>query len=58
MAHEEGFEYRSERFDHDIELSDTGYDNYTDEVALENAVKLATRVPAPSGFSTFVGFAP
>lgn len=64
-AHDEGFEFRSARFDkimgiegipnEDVEIEE-GYDNYTDGVACRDAVKFATYVPAPSGMGCYYGF--
>ena len=68
FAHDEGFEFRSERFnkamniegisDEDIELGDHGYDGFTDRVVLRDSVKFAAYVPAPGFFGAYVGFAP
>lgn len=68
VAHGEAFEYRSDRFDaavgitgveNDvIDLPEHGIDGLTSQVAMEGAVNLASYVPAPSFFDTYVGFAP
>ena len=68
MAHDEGFEYRSERFDSDrgiagiadenVELPEKGYDGLTDQVAIADSVKFASYAGMPSGFGSYVGFAP
>jgi hypothetical protein len=68
MAHDEGFEYRSSRFDElmgvagvesdEIEFGDKGVDGYTDKVNLVDSVKFALYQPAPSFFGAYVGFAP
>jgi hypothetical protein len=67
VATDEGFEYRSERFnqlkgivgvdDEDIDTGDENYDGYTDDLDVSNSVKFAVYVPAPSGFGTYFGFA-
>lgn len=68
MVHDEGFEYRSARFDQlmgiegvaddDVELGDKGYDGFTDRVCCPDSVKFATFIPAPSFFGAYYGFAP
>jgi hypothetical protein len=68
IAHDEGFEYRSARFDqlmaiegiadNDIELGDKGYDGFTDRVCCPNSFKFAIYIPAPSFFGAYFGFAP
>ena len=68
MAHDEGFEYRSGRFDElmgvagvesdEIEFGDKGVDGYTDTIDLVDSVKFALYQPAPSFFGAYVGFAP
>ena len=68
MAHDAGFEYRSAKFDSlmgisgvesdEIDLGEKGFDGYTDEVELVDAVKFALYQPAPSFFGAYVGFAP
>jgi hypothetical protein len=68
IAHDEGFEYRSPRFDEnlglvnvtneDIDLSEKGIDGLTDELAVADAIKFASYVGPPSGFGSYVGFAP
>ena len=68
VAHDEGFEFRSERFDanlgitgvddDDIVIPEKGRDGLTDQVSIPDAVKFASFVPAPSFFGSYVGFAP
>ena len=68
IAHDDGFEFRSPRFDEDlnivgvedyeIELPDYGIDGLTDSVTLADAVNFAASVGPPSGFGSYVGFAP
>jgi hypothetical protein len=68
IAHDEGSEYRSPRFDEnlglvdvtseDIDLPEKGIDGLTDEVAVADAIKFASYVGPPSGFGSYVGFAP
>ena len=68
IAHDTSFEYRSERFDKhlsisgvhndDIDLGDAGIDAFTDRVGLADAVKFALYVGPPSGYGTYIGFAP
>jgi len=68
IAHDEGFEFRSERFDanvgiagmddDDIETPDKGWDGLTDQVTLTDAVKFAAYAPAPVFMGSYIGFAP
>jgi hypothetical protein len=68
IAHDEGLEYRSPRFDEnlglvnvtdeDIDLPEKGIDGLTDEVAMADAIKFASYVGPPSGLGSYVGFAP
>ena len=68
VAHDEGFEYRSSRFnqlmkienvaDDDLELDGKGYDDFTDKLCCPDSVKFAIYVPAPSCFGAYYGFAP
>lgn len=68
VAHDEGFEYRSARFDQlmgiegiaddDIELGNKGYDAFTDRICCQNSVKFAAYIQAPSFFGAYYGFAP
>lgn len=68
IAHDEAFEYRSERFDRiknivglnddDVDLGDDGFDAYTDNLKVDNAIKFAVYIPAPSFFGAYFGFAP
>ena len=62
VAHDEGFEYRSERFnnqlglpegDDDIELPIKGIDGLTDQAAADGAVKFAAYVGPPSFFGSY-----
>jgi hypothetical protein len=65
VAHDEGFEYRSERFnaqlglpedDDDIVLPEKGIDGLTDQASFDDAVKFAAYVGPPSLFGSYVGF--
>lgn len=66
IAHDEGFEYRSQLFDDlmgiegvdfdDIDLGNNGVDGYTDNVPLANSLKMAVYVPSPSSFGSYIGF--
>jgi hypothetical protein len=68
VADDEGFEYRSPRFDEnrgltntpdeDIELPDKGIDGLTDELTVTDAIKFASYAGAPSLLGFYVGFAP
>jgi len=68
VAHDEGFEYRSQRFDSDLgiegveyddaDFPDLGLDELTDRVTVQDSLKVAAYVGAPSGFGSYVGFAP
>lgn len=69
VASDEGFEYRSAPFNLALgfdaqdneacpDLGEGGYDEFTDKVSIENSIKLAIHVPAPSGMGAYVGFAP
>lgn len=68
VGHDEGFEYRSPQFDTDLDLEgleygDSGFpdvdvDALTDEVSIQDSLKFALYVGAPSGFGSYVGFAP
>jgi len=68
IAHDEGFEYRSGLFDEalglvgidsdDIELPEHGIDGLTDRASIADSVKFAAYVGPPSGFGSYVGFAP
>ena len=68
VAHDEGFEFRSERFDadlgitgvadDDVDIPENGKDGLTDQVTITDAIKFASFVPAPSFFGSYVGFAP
>lgn len=68
ICHDEGFEYRSQRFDEnlglvgvdddEVEVPEKGYDGLTDTVTITDSIKIAAYVPAPSFFGSYVGFAP
>lgn len=67
IAHDEGFEYRSDRFNVLMNISEQddfapgqgkhGYDGFTDKVPLADAIKFAYYVPAPSFFGVYIGLA-
>lgn len=71
IAHDEGFEYRSNRFnklmklpkgefkpkDEDFHI-EVGYDKFTDGTPAPEGVKFAVYVPAPVFFGAYYGFAP
>ncbi len=65
VAHDEGFEFRSDIFNElaglpdgsgDIDVPEDGVDSLTDAVELPNSVKFASYVPAPSFFGAYFGF--
>lgn len=67
VASDEGFDYRSKRFDEmvieqnildDSSAEFEGYDHMTDLVQADDAIKIAQYVGAPSGMGSYVGFAP
>lgn len=72
IAHDTAFEYRSPRFDENVNidgLSDTeiearwsqedgGIDAFTNQVTLADAIKVAAYAPAPSAYGSYYGFAP
>jgi hypothetical protein len=69
IAHDEGFEYRSPRFDEDLGIEGVDYfdddfpehdglDTLTDKVTIPDSLKIAAYVGPPSGFGSYVGFAP
>lgn len=67
VANDEGFEYRSERFDQIVreqnipdEESDDfeGRDTMTDMIEVVDGIKVASYVGPPSGMGVYVGFAP
>ncbi|HEX8988179.1 MAG TPA: hypothetical protein VF816_09465 [Rhodocyclaceae bacterium] len=72
IAHDAAFEYRSERFDKNLELeglSETevearwfgeegGIDGLTNKVTLADAIKVAAYEPEPSAYGSYYGFAP
>ena len=66
---DEGFEYRSKRFNaitglkddddnFNPDIGDHNFDSFTDLVNIKNSIKLAMYVPAPGGMGAYVGFAP
>jgi len=64
VATDEGFEYRSGRFDEVLKKSSKGtdddddsYDSITDNLDISNAIKLAIYVPPPGFWGSYVGFA-
>lgn len=70
IAHDEGLDHRSATFDEakdicgmdDFDVMDSdsfqGMDGFTDDVKIGGAIKFAAYVGPPSGFGTYVGFAP
>ena len=70
VSHDEGFEYRSTRFDQAMTIEGAGdeavmgsdtfenMDAFTDRVEVEDGIKFASYVGPPSGFGSYVGFAP
>jgi hypothetical protein len=71
VATDEGFEYRSARFNEALGINDlqddeidshfgdaAGFDGITDSVDLPDAVKFAAYVGPPGGMGSYVGFAP
>ena len=68
MAHDEGFEFRSARFDKnqnligvlndDIERGEKGFDGLTDQVDIPDSLKFACYQQAPSFFGAYFGYAP
>jgi hypothetical protein len=72
IAHDMAFEYRSERFDRNLNLNgltekeveerwlseEGGVDGLTDKVTLADAIKVAAYAPAPSAYGSYYGFAP
>lgn len=72
IAHDMAFEYRSERFDRNLNLNglsereieerwlreEGGVDGLTDHVTLADAIKVAAYAPAPSAYGSYYGFAP
>jgi hypothetical protein len=72
IAHDYGFEFRSERFnslmgitgisDGDLESlvheGELAYDGFTSRVCCEDAVKYAIYTPAPSFLGVYIGVAP
>ena len=72
IAHDTAFEYRSTRFDQNVDLhglsdleveerwnrEEGGIDGFTDQVTLADAIKVAAYAPAPSAYGSYYGFAP
>lgn len=72
IAHDTAFEYRSTRFDANLDLSglseqavearwqaqDGGIDGLTNQVTVADAIKVAAYAPAPSAYGSYYGFAP
>lgn len=72
IAHDMAFEYRSERFDTNLNLNGLtdkeveerwlaeagGVDGFTNQVTLADAIKVAAYAPAPSAYGSYYGFAP
>ena len=67
VANDEGFEYRSDRFDQLVKAQNIpdenddafdGYDAMTDMIEAADSIKVAQYVGPPSGLGAYVGFAP
>lgn len=72
IAHDMAFEYRSERFNENLNLSalsdkeieerwqveEGGIDGLTNQITLADAIKIAAHAPAPSAYGSYYGFAP
>lgn len=68
IAHDDGFEFRDERFDENLGIQGIagevvdgraeGIDAFTDKVSLPDAIKVAAYASAQSGFGSYYGFAP
>lgn len=72
IAHDTAFEYRSARFDHNVDIhglseqeveerwsrAEGGVDGFTNQVTLADAIKVAAYAPAPSAYGSYYGFAP
>lgn len=72
IAHDTAFEYRSERLDRNLNLNglteqevearwlgkEGGIDGLTNQVTLEDAIKIAAYAPAPSAYGSYYGFSP
>ena len=72
IAYDEGFEFRSERFnslmgitgvsDDDLKSlvhkGESAFDGFTSRVCCKDAVKYAIYIPAPSFFGVYIGVAP
>ena len=65
VAHDEGFEYRSEKFNElakmpddgdEFDFQDVSIEELTDSIELRDSVKFALYVPAPSFYGTYLGF--
>jgi len=72
IAHDTAIEYRSERFDENLNLSglteeeveerwnreEGGVDGLTNQVRVADAIKIAAYAPDPSPYGSYYGFAP
>lgn len=72
IAHDTAFEYRSSRFDDNLDLAglsdqeveqrwlgkEGGIDGFTNQVTLADSIKVAAYAPAPSAYGSYYGFAP
>ena len=72
VAHDEGFEFRSVRFNENLGLTglsddevlkrvnaaQDGFDGFTGKVELADAIRIAAYAGAPSFFGSYLGFAP
>lgn len=68
VAHDEGFEYRSKKFnqffkiklslDEFMEPPEGGVDEFTDKMEIEDGVKFAYYAGPPAMFGLYIGFAP
>lgn len=72
IAHDTALEYRSARFDENLDLvglsdqevearwqgEDGGVDGFTNQVTLADAIKVAAYAPEPSPYGSYYGFAP
>jgi len=65
IAHDEGFEFRSARFNKLMKLPkgedfhiEVGYDKFTDSTPTPEGVKFAVFTPSPVFFGAYYGFVP
>ena len=68
IAHDEGIEYRSTEFDtnlnisgvdtDDLELPEGGFDELTNQVTIQDSIKIAQYVPPPGFMGSYIGFVP